>query len=50
MKNAFTPVALTVALLAIGTLTLTAQPKPPSPDELKAPPPWTHAWPQRTVL
>jgi tetratricopeptide (TPR) repeat protein len=32
MKNVLTA----VALLAIGTLWLTAQPKPPSPDELKA--------------
>src|SRR5579872_5044585 len=36
MKKAFTPMALTVALLAMETLTLTAQPKPPAPDELKA--------------
>jgi len=35
MKKAFTPAAL-MALLAMGTLTLTAQPKPPAPDELKA--------------
>ena len=34
MKKKF--FALTVVLLAIGTLTLPAQPKPPSPDELKA--------------
>jgi len=36
MKKAFTPVALTVALLAIGPWVLSAQPKPPAPDELKA--------------
>jgi tetratricopeptide (TPR) repeat protein len=36
MKKAFTPVALAVALLVMGTMMLTAQPKPPAPDELKA--------------
>jgi len=36
MKKALTPLALMVVLLAMGPLMLTAQPKPPSPEELKA--------------
>ena len=35
MKKAFTPLALIIAL-AMGPLMLTAQPKPPAPEELKA--------------
>jgi len=36
MKKAFIPVALMVALLAMGPRMLTAQPKPTSPEEVKA--------------
>src|SRR5579862_3609845 len=36
MKKAFTPAVLMTALLAMGPLMLSAQPKPPAPDELKA--------------
>ncbi len=36
MKNVFTPMAVMVALLAMGTMLLTAQQNPPPPEELKA--------------
>jgi tetratricopeptide (TPR) repeat protein len=36
MKKKLTPMALLSALLAMGAMTLTAQPKPPSPEEVKA--------------